>query len=300
MRTASPLLPKPFKNSSRPATKSPFRPAPAMRPVTPTRSTPRPARRSSPTPRPRSTAPTPFCACGKPTSDEIAALPAGSIVIGYLDPLTDDATAQALAAKKITAFAMESIPRTTRAQSMDSLSSQATVSGYKAVLIAADESPKFLPMLTTAAGTVRPAKVFVIGAGVAGLQAIATARRLGAIVHGVRRAPGRQGAGRVARREVRRDRPRYRRRRDRRWLRQRADRRAEGQADRTDEQDRDRERHRDHDGRDPGSSGAEADPGERRRSDGARFGDHRPRRRDRRQLRADPGRRNRACTTASR
>ncbi|MGB0890439.1 MAG: NAD(P) transhydrogenase subunit alpha, partial [Solirubrobacterales bacterium] len=77
-----------------------------------------------------------------------------------------------------------SIPRTTRAQSMDSLSSQATVSGYKAVLIAADESPKFLPMLTTAAGTVRPAKLFVIGAGVAGLQAIATARRLGAIVSG--------------------------------------------------------------------------------------------------------------------
>lgn len=121
---------------------------------------------------------------GKPSTDEIAALPAGAIVIGYLDPLTDDATAQALAAKKITAFAMESIPRTTRAQSMDSLSSQATVSGYKAVLIAADESPKFLPMLTTAAGTVRPAKLFVIGAGVAGLQAIATARRLGAIVHG--------------------------------------------------------------------------------------------------------------------
>lgn len=120
----------------------------------------------------------------KPTSEELAQLPEGSIFIGYLDPLTDDATAQALAARRINAFAMESIPRTTRAQSMDSLSSQATVSGYKAVLIAADEAPKFLPMLTTAAGTVRPAKVFVIGAGVAGLQAIATARRLGAIVHG--------------------------------------------------------------------------------------------------------------------
>jgi NAD(P) transhydrogenase subunit alpha len=118
----------------------------------------------------------------KPTSDEIAQIPEGSIVIGYLDPLTDDATAQALTAKKISAFAMESIPRTTRAQSMDALSSQATVGGYKAVLLAASESPKFLPMLTTAAGTVRPAKVFVIGVGVAGLQAIATARRLGAIV----------------------------------------------------------------------------------------------------------------------
>ena len=121
---------------------------------------------------------------GKPTAEEIQALPEGSILIGYLDPLTDDATAQALTVRKISAFAMESIPRITRAQSMDSLSSQATVSGYKSVLIAADEAPKFLPMLTTAAGTVRPAKVFVIGGGVAGLQAIATARRLGAIVSG--------------------------------------------------------------------------------------------------------------------
>ncbi len=120
----------------------------------------------------------------KPTSEELAQLPEGSILIGYLDPLTDEALASALAAKKISAFAMESIPRTTRAQSMDSLSSQATVAGYEAVLIAASQSPKFLPMLTTAAGTVRPAKVFVIGAGVAGLQAIATAKRLGAIVHG--------------------------------------------------------------------------------------------------------------------
>jgi NAD(P) transhydrogenase subunit alpha len=118
----------------------------------------------------------------KPSSEEIAQLPEGSILIGYLDPLTDEATAQALTAKKISAFAMESIPRTTRAQSMDSLSSQATVGGYKAVLIAAEESPKFFPMLTTAAGTVRPAQVFVIGVGVAGLQAIATAKRLGAIV----------------------------------------------------------------------------------------------------------------------
>ena len=79
---------------------------------------------------------------------------------------------------------MESIPRITRAQSMDALSSQATVGGYKAALIAADSLPRFLPMLTTAAGTVQPAKVLVIGAGVAGLQAIATARRLGAVVHG--------------------------------------------------------------------------------------------------------------------
>ncbi len=120
----------------------------------------------------------------KPDAEELGALPEGSILIGYLDPLTDEETARALAAKKITALAMELIPRTTRGQAMDSLSSQATVAGYEAVLIAATESPKFFPMLTTAAGTVRPAKVFVIGAGVAGLQAIATARRLGAIVHG--------------------------------------------------------------------------------------------------------------------
>lgn len=120
----------------------------------------------------------------KPSEQELAQLPEGSVFVGYLDPLTDNETAAALTARKISAFAMESIPRTTRAQSMDSLSSQATVSGYKAVLIAAEESPKFLPMLTTAAGTVRPSKLFVIGAGVAGLQAIATGRRLGAIVHG--------------------------------------------------------------------------------------------------------------------
>ena len=117
----------------------------------------------------------------KPSADEIAQLPEGSILIGYLDP--PSAFVGYVGAVAVnTAFAMESIPRTTRAQSMDSLSSQATVGGYKAVLIAAEESPKFFPMLTTAAGTVRPAKVFVIGVGVAGLQAIATARRLGAIV----------------------------------------------------------------------------------------------------------------------
>jgi NAD(P) transhydrogenase subunit alpha len=118
----------------------------------------------------------------KPTDEEINSIPGGAVLIGYLDPLTDDDTTRKLSERKVTAFAMESVPRTTRAQSMDALSSQATVSGYKAVLIAADEAPKFLPMLTTAAGTVRPAKVFIIGAGVAGLQAIATARRLGAIV----------------------------------------------------------------------------------------------------------------------
>ena len=97
---------------------------------------------------------------------------------------------------------MESIPRITRAQSMDALSSQATVAGYKAVLVAAERLPRFFPMLMTAAGTVAPAKVLVLGAGVAGLQAIATAHRLGAVVAGLRRAAGRARAGREPRRDA--------------------------------------------------------------------------------------------------
>ena len=106
----------------------------------------------------------------------------GQVVIGFLDPLGTPTLAQRLAERKVTAFSMEMIPRTTRAQSMGALSSQASVAGYKAVLIAAAALPKYFPMLTTAAGTIPPAKVFIMGAGVAGLQAIATARRLGAVV----------------------------------------------------------------------------------------------------------------------
>ncbi len=120
----------------------------------------------------------------KPTADEAARLRPGSVLIGFLDPLTDREGIDRLAAQGVTAFAMESIPRITRAQSMDALSSQATVGGYKGALIAADSLPRFLPMLTTAAGTIQPAKVLVIGAGVAGLQALATARRLGAVTWG--------------------------------------------------------------------------------------------------------------------
>jgi proton-translocating NAD(P)+ transhydrogenase subunit alpha len=120
----------------------------------------------------------------KPTSDEIGRLREGQVLIGFLEPLTDLAGIERLAERGVHAFAMESIPRITRAQPMDALSSQATVSGYKAVLIAADRLPRFFPMLMTAAGTVAPAKVLVLGAGVAGLQAIATARRLGAVVSG--------------------------------------------------------------------------------------------------------------------
>ncbi|MGI8945774.1 MAG: Re/Si-specific NAD(P)(+) transhydrogenase subunit alpha [Thermoleophilaceae bacterium] len=117
-----------------------------------------------------------------PSAEEIAALSEGSVLIGFLRPLTDGDTAKALADAGVTSFAMEAIPRITRAQSMDALSSQATVGGYRAALIAAQELGRFLPMLTTAAGTIRPAKVLVLGAGVAGLQAIATARRLGAVL----------------------------------------------------------------------------------------------------------------------
>ena len=120
----------------------------------------------------------------RPSDEEIAATPSGAVLIAFLQPLTDPEGIERLAAQGVVAFAMESIPRITRAQPMDALSSQATVAGYKAVLLAADRLPRFFPMLTTAAGTVAPAKVLVLGAGVAGLQAIATARRLGAVVSG--------------------------------------------------------------------------------------------------------------------
>jgi NAD(P) transhydrogenase subunit alpha len=120
----------------------------------------------------------------KPTADEVGKLRQGDLLISYLDPLTDKEGIDRLAAAGVVAFAMESIPRITRAQPMDALSSQATVSGYKGALLGAERLPKFFPMLTTAAGTVPPAKVLVLGAGVAGLQAIATARRLGAVVSG--------------------------------------------------------------------------------------------------------------------
>jgi proton-translocating NAD(P)+ transhydrogenase subunit alpha len=119
-----------------------------------------------------------------PSSDEAERLRSGQVLIGFLQPLSDRDGIERLSDLGVVAFAMESIPRITRAQAMDALSSQATVSGYKAALLAADRLPKFFPMLMTAAGTVAPAKVLVLGAGVAGLQAIATARRLGAVVSG--------------------------------------------------------------------------------------------------------------------
>jgi NAD(P) transhydrogenase subunit alpha len=118
----------------------------------------------------------------KPGPDEVGRLREGSVLVGFLQPLTDREGVDALGARGVTAFALESIPRITRAQSMDALSSQSTVAGYKAVLLAAARLPRFFPMLMTAAGTVKPANVLVLGAGVAGLQAIATAHRLGAVV----------------------------------------------------------------------------------------------------------------------
>jgi NAD(P) transhydrogenase subunit alpha len=116
------------------------------------------------------------------TVEQIGLLKPGAIVVGFLQAHTRHAEVKALRDRKITSFAVELIPRISRAQSMDGLSSQASLAGYKAVLIAANNLEKFMPMLTTAAGTIRPSLVLVIGAGVAGLQAIATARRLGAVV----------------------------------------------------------------------------------------------------------------------
>jgi len=119
-----------------------------------------------------------------PTLEEIAAMRPGTVLIGFLQPYSSVERIKALKQNNITSFAVELIPRISRAQSMDGLSSQAAAAGYLTVLIAANHCPKFFPMLTYAAGTIRPARVLVIGAGVAGLQAIATARRLGAIVEG--------------------------------------------------------------------------------------------------------------------
>jgi NAD(P) transhydrogenase subunit alpha len=117
-----------------------------------------------------------------PTAEELPRLREGTILVGFLQPLADADLARALAEAGVTSLSMDSMPRITRAQPMDALSSQSTVAGYKATVLAAATLGKFFPMLTTAAGTIAPAKLLVLGAGVAGLQAIATARRLGAVV----------------------------------------------------------------------------------------------------------------------
>lgn len=117
-----------------------------------------------------------------PSESQAAAMKSGSMLVGMLAPLANEALIRKLSENKVTAVSLEFIPRISRAQAMDVLSSQANIGGYKAVLLAADKCPKMFPMMITAAGTIAPAKVFVIGVGVAGLQAIATAKRLGAIV----------------------------------------------------------------------------------------------------------------------
>ncbi len=117
-----------------------------------------------------------------PDSEEIALMKKGAILVSFLRPLDEPKTAAALAAQGVTALSMELVPRTTRAQKMDALSAMSSVAGYQAALLGARTLPKFFPLLTTAAGTIRPAQVLVLGAGVAGLQAVATARRLGAMV----------------------------------------------------------------------------------------------------------------------
>ncbi len=120
---------------------------------------------------------------GPPTVGEIQRLSGGTAIAGFLDPFVDADLVRALADGQITALAVEAVPRTTLAQAMDALSSQANLAGYAAVLMGAEHSPKALPMMVTAAGTIRPTKALILGVGVAGLQAIATAKRLGAIVH---------------------------------------------------------------------------------------------------------------------
>ncbi|HVP95272.1 MAG TPA: Re/Si-specific NAD(P)(+) transhydrogenase subunit alpha [Methanoregulaceae archaeon] len=133
--------------------------------------------------------------CVQPlTVAEIDQLTAGSIVIGFMNPANNPEAVARMRDRQITSFALELVPRITRAQSMDALSSQATAGGYVAAILGADNCPKFLPMLTTAAGTIRPATVLILGAGVAGLMAIATSKRLGAVVeaYDVRRAAGEQ------------------------------------------------------------------------------------------------------------
>ena len=129
-----------------------------------------------------------------PTVADVDQLAEGTIIIGFMNASNNIEAVKRMRDRKITAFALELVPRITRAQSMDALSSQATAAGYTAAILGADNCPKFLPMLTTAAGTIRPATVLILGAGVAGLMAIATAKRLGAIVeaYDVRRAAGEQ------------------------------------------------------------------------------------------------------------
>ena len=289
MNVASRSSPRSSRSSSRLDIPSSWSAAPARAPATPTRRTKAPARRSRPTRASRIPEADIVVRVAKPADAELEGIRRGAVLVGFLAPLGDPASVERYAQRGITALSMETIPRTTKAQAMDALSSQANIGGYKAALLAANYLPKFFPMLTTAAGRSRRRRRLIIGAGVAGLQAIATCRRLGAVVtaYDTRSVVAEQV--KVAGREV----PRDRRRRERRGagrLRERAVAGSDRQAARRNGEGDRRQRRRDHHRRDPRQ--ARADPRHRRsgRRDGARQRDRRSRGRDRRQRRGHAGR----------
>ena len=193
---------------------------------------------------------------GRPEDGWIDGLRNGAVLVGLFQPLSNRDLVDQLAGAGLTAFSLDAIPRITRSQSMDALSSQATVSGYKAVLIAAGHVPRFFPMLMTAAGTIPPAKVLVLGAGVAGLQAIATARRLGAVVSAFDTRPVVKEQVREPGRDLRRAGARGRGRPGRPRLRHRAVRGAARAGAGARPALGDRERRGDHHRADPGTAGA--------------------------------------------
>ena len=222
----------------------------------------------------------------RPAPSELAAYKKGALVIAVMDPYGNEAALKQMADAGVAAFAMELMPRITRAQSMDVLSSQANLAGYRAVIDAAEEYGRALPMMMTAAGTVPAAKVFIMGVGVAGLQAIATARRLGADRDSNRRAARDQGAGGKPGRQVSRGRRRgIQERADRRRLRQGNVEGISGQAGRADRRAYQEAGHRHHDRADPGPSGAAAHHKRDGGFDAAGFGDRRSCGRARRQCR---------------
>ena len=230
----------------------------------------------------------------RPAAAELKRYKKGALVIAIMDPYGNDAALKAMADAGVTAFAMELMPRITRAQSMDVLSSQANLAGYRAVIDASAEYGRAFPMMMTAAGTVPAARVFIMGVGVAGLQAIATARRLGAVVTATDVRPGDQGAGREPRRQVPRGRGRgIQERRDRRRLRQGNVEGVPGQAGRAGRRAHQEAGHRHHHRADPGPAGAAADLRGDGGVDEARLGDRRSRGRARRQRRGREGRRGR-------
>ena len=222
----------------------------------------------------------------------------GQTLIGFCDPLSQPEPAQQLAARGVTLFSMELIPRITKAQSMDALSSMATIAGYKAVLLAAGALPKMFPMLMTAAGTIPPARVLVLGAGVAGLAGHCHGAAVGRRGRGLRRSPRRQGAGHEPGREVPRPAAGNRRRPRRRRLRQGLRRVVLQATARTDAQGRGRQRRGDHHRGGARPQGADLGHDGNGRRDAARLGDCRSGGRTRRQLRADDGRATQSRTKA--